>query len=84
MKLGPAGTMATERSKEEENAARNRACIVTEGRSQPLCLLCSVDIVDTPKAIKAHLKSKPHKAAMRSAYPELENDRSAAEDSDRK
>ena len=38
---------------DEANAARNRACILTEGRSQPFCSLCKIDIVDTPKAIKA-------------------------------
>ena len=57
-------------TQEEENAARNRACIVTEGRAQPFCSLCKLDIVDTPKAIKAHLKSKPHKEKFRAKYPD--------------
>jgi len=50
----------------EANAARSRAWILTEGRPQPFCSLCKIDIANNPKAIKAHLKSKPHKTAMRS------------------
>ena len=36
-------------------------CILTKGRSRPYCTVCKVDIVDSPKAVKQHLKSKPHK-----------------------
>ena len=54
----------------EANAARSRAWILTEGRPQPFCSLCKIDIANNPKAIKAHLKSKPHKTAMRSTHPE--------------
>jgi len=53
----------------EENAKRNKECIVTEGRSQPFCSLCKTDIVHTPKAIKSHLKSKPHKIALKKSQP---------------
>ena len=42
---------------------------MTEGRSQPFCSLCQLKIGDTPKAIKAHLKSKPHKTNQRSSLP---------------
>ena len=41
------------------------ACILTEGRPRPYCSVCEVDIVDSPKAIKQHLKSKTHKAALK-------------------
>jgi len=51
-------------------AASSRAWILTEGRPQPFCSLCKIDIADTPKAMKAHLKSKPHKTALRSVQPE--------------
>ena len=53
----------------EENAKRNKECIVNEGRSQPFCSLCKTDIIDTPKAIKSHLKSKPHKIALKKSQP---------------
>jgi len=49
----------------EEGGGENRAWIETEGRAQPFCVLCKLDIGDTPKAIKAHLKSKPHKTLLR-------------------
>jgi hypothetical protein len=49
------------------------ACIWTEGRSRPWCAVCQVDIVDSPKAIKQHLKSKPHKAAVKKGAGGEEN-----------
>ncbi len=57
----------------EANAARSRAWILTEDRPQPFCSLCKIDIANNPKAIKAHLKSKPHKTALRSTQPEHHN-----------
>ena len=49
-----------------ENAgpAEDESTILTEGRSRPFCVVCQVEIVDSLKAIKQHLKSKPHKAAL--------------------
>ena len=40
-------------------------CILTYGRSQPYCTICNINIVVSPKAVKQHLKSKPHKLADR-------------------
>ena len=50
-----------------ENAgpAEDESTILTEGRSRPFCVVCQVEIVDSLKAIKQHLKSKPHKAALK-------------------
>ena len=39
-------------------------CILTEGLSRPYCTVCKVDIIDSPKAVKQHLKSKPHKETV--------------------
>jgi len=41
------------------------ACIQTDARPRPYCTICQVEIVDSPKAIKQHLKSKPHKEALK-------------------
>ena len=42
-------------------------CIVTAGQARPFCSVCKVAIVDSPKAIKQHLKSKPHKDALKNS-----------------
>jgi hypothetical protein len=41
------------------------ACILTDGRERPFCTVCDCDIAPSPKAVKQHLKSKPHKAALK-------------------
>eukprot|EP01063_Lacrimia_lanifica_P015653 TRINITY_DN22342_c0_g1_i1.p1 TRINITY_DN22342_c0_g1~~TRINITY_DN22342_c0_g1_i1.p1 ORF type:complete len:386 (+),score=173.67 TRINITY_DN22342_c0_g1_i1:55-1212(+) len=42
--------------------------ILTAGRDRPYCTVCACDLpADGPKAIKQHLKSKPHKQAQKKA-----------------
>ena len=43
---------------------RRRGWILTEGRPQPFGSLCKIDIANNPKAIKAHVISKPHRTAQ--------------------
>jgi hypothetical protein len=57
----------------EEGEDGETACILTAGRPRPFCAVCQVDIVDSPKAIKQHLKSKPHKAAVKGGQGGAEN-----------